>query len=278
MIRAEWAKQWGRRRTLILVAAAVLFPVVMTVSLVGTGSGKVERVGDIPLVIVPARSGLSVPLIALSSTMRFFLPLLIAVVAGEAIAGEASTGRLRYALAGPRSRGRYLLSKAGVAASICLALLAVLFAVSVAAGLIAFGWHPLTPLNGGQSAVSTVATFSPASALAKLGVGLAYVAAGMASVFSFGLLLSTVTARPFVAVAGAVGLSVLSRVFNADYLPGVSAVSRYMPSNDIDLWQHLFASPADTSGMGRFLLLQAGYFAVFSGTAWWLFTRRDVLT
>jgi ABC-2 type transport system permease protein len=204
--------------------------------------------------------------------------LLIAVVAGEAIAGEASTGSLRYALAGPRSRGRYLLSKAGVAASICLALLAVLFAVSVASGLLAFGWHPLTPLIGGQSAVSTVANFSPTAALAKLGVGLAYVAAGMASVFSFGLLLSTVTTRPFVAVAGAVGLSVVSRVFNADYLPGVSAVSRYMPSNDIDLWQHLFSSPADTSGIGRFLLLQAGYFAAFSAAAWWLFTRRDVLT
>lgn len=278
MIRAEWTKQWGRRRTLVLVAAAALFPIVMTVALVGTGSGKVERVGDIPLVLVPAQSGLSVPLISLSSTMRFFLPLLIAVVAGEAIAGEAATGRLRYALAGPRSRARYLLSKAGVAASICVVLLAVLFVVSVAAGLVAFGWHPLIPLNGSQSAISTVAAFSPASALAKLGVGIAYVAAGMASVFSFAMLLSTVTTRPFVAVAGAVGLSVLSRVFNADYLPGVGAVSRYMPNNDIDLWQHLFANPADTAGMGRFLLLQTGYFALFSVAAWWLFTRRDVLT
>ena len=277
MIGEEWTKQWGRRRTLVLFSATALFPVVMTLAVVATGSGRSDRVGDIPLIVVPARSGLSLPLISMSSTMRFLLPLLIAVVAGEVVASEAAAGRLRYALASPGSRGRYLLSKAVVAASISVVLILVFFAVSIAVGLIAFGWHPLTAANANQAAASTVATFSPGSALAKLGVGVAYIGSGMATVFSFAFLLSTVTTRAFVAVAGGAGLSVVSRVFNADYLPGVNLVSRYMPNNDIDLWQHLFASPVDTAGMGRFLLLQAGYVALFSTAAWWLFTRRDVL-
>ena len=278
MIVAEWTQQWGRPRTRVLVAATALFPVVMTVALVASGSSQVDRVGDIPLVIVPKQSGMSVPFIALSSTMRFFLPLAIAVVAGECIAAEASTGRLRYVLANPVSRTRYLLSRAAIAGSTSIFLILVLMAAAVASGLVAFGWHPFTAVNGDQTTANSVTTLSAGESLAKLGIGTAYITAGMASIFTFSMLLSTLTTRPFVAVAGGAALSVTSRVFNADYLPGVNLFSRYMPNNDIDLWQHLFARPADTAGMGRFLLLQTGYVAVFSLTAWWIFTRRDVLT
>jgi ABC-2 type transport system permease protein len=277
MIGAEWAKQWRRRRTLIVIASTAHFPVVLTVALVATGSGNLERVGDIPLLMVPSRSGLSVPFIALSSTMRFFLPLVVAVVAGEAVAGEAGAGSLRYALARPVSRTRYLASKAAVAGSICLVLVVVLPLAAGVSGLVAFGWHSLTAINGDQGASGSIATFTVWGTLGRLGISTAFVLAGMASVFSFAFLLSTLTTRSFVAVAGGAALSVFSRVLNADYLPGVSLISRYMPNNEIDLWQHLFVRPADTSGMGRFLLLQAGYVVVFSAAAWLAFTRRDVL-
>ena len=277
MIAEEWATQWTRRRTLILVVATALFPVVMTIAIVASGSSQVDRVGDIPLVIVPHRSGLAVPLIALSSTMRFFLPLAVAVVAGECIAGEAATGRLRYALAGPISRTRYLAVKALVAASISAALVAVLLIAATVSGLLAFGWHPLTAVNGDQTSAASVATFSQWDSLGKLAIGTAYIAAGMASIFAFALLLSTLTTRPFVAVAGGAAFSVVSRVFNADYLPGVNLIGRYMPNNDIDLWQHLFSSPPGSAGMGRFLILQVGYVAVFATVGWRLFNRRDVL-
>jgi hypothetical protein len=80
-----------------------------------------------------------------------------------------------------------------------------------------------------------------------------------------------------VAVAGGVGLTVLSRVLNADYLPGVAILNPYMPNNDVDLWQHLFQQPAQTDGMVHFLVLQVVYVAVFGGLAWWWFIRRDVL-
>jgi ABC-2 type transport system permease protein len=123
-----------------------------------------------------------------------------------------------------------------------------------------------------------VATFEPGAALARLGMATAYVAAGMASVFAFAFLLSTVTARPMVAVAGGVGLAVLTRVLNADYLPGVAVLSPYLPNNDVDLWLHLLQSPARTDGMAHFIVLQAMYTIAFLGLAWWSFTRRDVLT
>jgi ABC-2 type transport system permease protein len=280
VIRIELAKQWRRPRTVLTFAALALFTIVLTIVLGATGAGRIERVGDIPLLITPNHSGFSVPVIALSSTMKFFLPLAVAIFAGESVAGEAGWGSLRYALAGSVSRSRYLFSKLVVALMFSVGAVVLVPLAALAVGTIAFGWHPFTAIDGSASSPlhSTVVTFGTGTALGRLAVGTAYVAAGMTSIFAFAFLLSTVTTRPFAAVAGGVGLTIVSRVLNGDYLPGVDVLNPYMPNNDVDLWQHFFQQPAQTDGMLHFLTLQLVYVAVFLSIAWWWFTRKDILT
>jgi ABC-2 type transport system permease protein len=212
--------------------------------------------------------------------MKFFLPLAVAIFAGESVAGEAGWGSLRYVLARPVSRSKYLLSKLLVALMFSVAAVVLVPVAALVVGTVAFGWHPFTAIDGSASSAlhSTVVTFGSGAALARLAVGTAYVAAGMTSIFAFAFLLSTITTRPFAAVAGGVGLTIVSRVLNGDYLPGVSVLNPYMPNNDVDLWQHFFQQPAQTAGMLRFLVLQLVYVAVFLTAAWWWFLRKDILT
>jgi len=279
VIGVELAKQLRRPRTCLTFAAVAAFAVALTVALDAAGAGTAEPVGDIPLLIVPGGSALTVPVIALASTMKFFLPLAVAVFAGEAVAGEAGWGSLRYVLARGVSRSRLLAAKAAVAALFSAGAVALLPVVATLAGLVAYGWGPLVAVDGSASSPlhQAAASFAPAAALGRLALATAYVGAGMASVFAFSFFLSTVTSRPLVAVAGGVGLTILSRVLNADYLPGVAALAPYVPNNDVDLWLHLFQQPVQTGGMAHFLALQAVYMVVFGGLAWWWFTRRDVL-
>jgi ABC-2 type transport system permease protein len=280
MIGIELAKQWRRPRTLVTFAALASLTLALTVALEISGGNELQRVGDIPLLIVPDRSGVSVPVIALASTMKFFLPLAIAIFAGESVAGEAGWGSLRYALARPVSRTRYLFSKLVVALGLSLAAVVLVPLAALVAGTIAFGWHPFTAIDGSAStaAHSTIVTFATDAALARLGIGTAYVAAGMMSIFAFAFLLSTLTSRPFAAVAGGVGLTIVSRVLNADYLPGVAVLNHWMPNNDVDLWQHFFQEPSQTTGMSHFLVLQLIYASVFLSIARWWFERKDILT
>jgi len=263
----------------VTLCALALFTVALTIALAGTGPDRTERVGDIPLLIVPSRSGLSLPVIALASTMKFFLPLAVAVFAGESVAGDANSGTLRYALARPVSRSRYLLAKLAVAVLLSVVAVVVVPLAALALGTAAFGWHPLTAVDGGASSVvhTAVATFGPLATTGRLALATLYVIAGMTSILAFAFLLSTLTTRSFVAVAGGVGLTIVSRVLNADYLPGVAVLQPYMPNNDVDLWQHFFQQPAVTDGMVHFLVLQAVYVSVFLAAAWWCFVRRDVL-
>jgi len=115
VIRVELAKQLTRPRTYLTFLALTAFALALAVALSATGPGRVERVGDIPLLLVPRTSMFTLPLVALSSTMKFFLPLAVSVFAGEAVAGELRWGSLRYMLARGVTRSRVLAAKAAVA-------------------------------------------------------------------------------------------------------------------------------------------------------------------
>lgn len=279
MIGVELRKQVLRARSLVTLAALAAFGIGLVVAFEITGGGRPEPVGDVPLLLVPSSSGFTVPLIALSSTMKFFLPLAVAIFAGEAVAGEAVWGSLRHALAGGASRTRFLGAKALVAALLGLAAVVVVPLAALIAGLAGYGWGPLSITNGAAGLIQgPPAVFGAGATLVRLALGTAFVAAGMASIFSFAFFLSTVTNHALVAVAGGVGLTIVSRVFNADYLPGVAVLNAYAPNNNVDLWLHLFLKQPDATGMLAFLALQAGYAVTFLGLAWWWFRRRDVLT
>jgi ABC-2 type transport system permease protein len=279
LVKVEMAKQFRRPRTYLTLGALALFDVALVVALVVTGSHQQERVGDIPLFLVPATGAWTSPVIALASTMKFFLPLAVAIFAGDAVAGEAGWGSLRYLLARPVSRSRVLLSKAVVALMLSAMALLVIPVVAVLAGVVAFGWHPLVVVDGAASTRlhDVTVVFGTGAALGRLALSTAFIGAGMTSIFAFAFFLSTLTTRSFAAVAGGVGLTIVSRVLNADYLPGVAVINPYMPNNGVDLWQHWLQRPSPTDGMSDFLLLQLGYVVVFGGLAWWVFVTRDKL-
>jgi ABC-2 type transport system permease protein len=279
LIVIEWYKQVRRRRTYLALGIVAVFAVALTVALAATGASQTEFVGDVPLLMVPRTSGLSVPVIALSSTMKFLLPLAVSVFAGEAVAGDAGWGSLRYVLARPVSRARVLWSKAAVAGGLSMVTIVILAVVAFVVGGVAFGWHPLRVTDGSNSSPGHPSSVVvPASAaIGHLGVAVLYVGAGMTSIFAVAFFLSTTTRRPLVAVIGGVAVTIVSRIFNADYFPGIAVVNRYLPNNDIDLWQHLFTRSPDLSAVPHFLVLQCVYVAVFMSLAHWWFTRKDML-
>ncbi len=66
-------------------------------------------------------NGLFVALAALTVEMPFFLPIAVSAIAGDAVAGEANLGTLRYLLVTPVDRTRLLVVKLGGIAVFTLA-------------------------------------------------------------------------------------------------------------------------------------------------------------
>jgi ABC-2 type transport system permease protein len=278
VIAVELAKQCRRARGWVTLGVMAAVPALLTAVIGLTRQGIPERFGDWGSVVT-ATSGFTMPLIALSAMQLFLLPLAVAVFAGEAVAGEAAWGTLRYVLARPVSRSRVLAVKAAVAGAFSLAAVAVAGGSAMLAGAVAFGWAPLTVLDLQHTTAFSyaTATFDPGDALARVALGAAMVAAGLASTFAFALLLSTLTASPFGAVAGGVGLGLVSRAL--DNVAGLHALGPWLPLTDSGstLWTGLFFSPVQLDGLLQQALVQTAYTAAFLTAAWLRFTRSDVL-
>jgi ABC-2 type transport system permease protein len=213
-------------------------------------------------------NGVFAALAGLTVTIPFFLPLTVAVVSGDTIAGEASLGTLRYLLVRPAGRSRLLLVKAGTAAVFCLVAALTVAAGGLVAGAILFPLGRVTTLSG-----TTISLLEGMvrTAGAALVVGMSLF--GMAAV---GLFISTVTDVPVGAMAATVGIAILFAVLDA--VPQVHAIHPWLFTHRWLAFGDLLRSPVRWTDIRKDLLLQAGYVAVFGSAAWARFTTKDVVS
>lgn len=279
MIRIELLKQFRRTSYWVVLGSLAMTSVVVTVIIRLTSASTPERLGDFGSVI-PNSSGFTMATIALNSLLLFLIPLAVAIFAGESLAGEASWGGLRYLVARPVPRPRVLVSKLVVAALYSLAGVVLVSVAGLASGVAAFGWHPLSVIDLQQASpfATGLATFSPWQALGRIGLATAIVGGTMIPTFSFAALCSTLTDRPFSAVAGGVLFTFVSRAL--DNIPGFHALGPWLPVTDhgSGLWTEVLFQPTNLSGYPHLALVQAAYAVVFLGSGWIWFNRKDVLS
>jgi ABC-2 type transport system permease protein len=213
-----------------------------------------------------AGNGVFLAFIALTIMLTLVLPLVVAVVSGDSVAGEASAGTLRYLLTVPAGRTRLLAVKYLAAVIYGLAATALVAVVSLVLGVLLFPVGPVTLLSG--------TTVPVADGLLRLLLVTLYVAAGMAALAAIGLAVSTFTEHPIAAIATTLILAVASEV--GDQVPQFSAVHPYLPTHWWLSFDALLRSPVATADLLHGLLSFGVYAAIFGCIAWARFTSADV--
>lgn len=261
---AELKATFRRTRVRVCLLVLLLIPLFLAVAVLA--SGKSGGGGPTFLNRV-SHNGVFTALAALVVTVPFFLPLTVAVVSGDAIAGEAGLGTLRYLLARPAGRLRLLGAKGLTIVVFCLAAGLSVAVGGLIAGAIFFPLGPVTTLSG-----TTIPLLDGVgrTLLASLVVGASLLGLG-----AIGLFVSTLTDVPQGAVAATVGAAVIAAVLDA--LPEVSWMHPWLFTNDWQSFPDLLRTPVIWGSIVRDLLLQLGYAAVFATAAWARFTTRDVL-
>ena len=270
LLRSELRLVFGRRRNQALLVALACVPVLIAVAIriaSGDGGGGGDDGGEGPAFIGQiAGNGLFVAFTALVVTLPLFLPLAVSVAAGEAVAGEASTGTLRNLLVVPVSRTRLLVVKfAGIVAFGVAAALTV-GAAGVLIGLVLFPVGPVTLLSGG--------TLPVGAALLRVVLVALYVAAMLAGLAAIGLFASTLTEVPIAAMAVTAITAVVVQILGA--VPQISAIHPYLLTHWWLRFGDLLRDPIVYGDMGRGLLVTAAYVAVFGSLAWARLGTKDV--
>jgi ABC-2 type transport system permease protein len=260
---------FGRPRNLLLLGVLAVVPVFFGIVLRLTlHSGGPGSNGNGPQFLNQlSGNGVFLALVVLFLTETLLLlPLAIAVVTGDAVAGEASLGTLRGLLTVPAGRTRLLAVKYAAIIVFSFATCLLITVLALAMGLILFHAGPVTLLSG-----TTVSLGS--GVLRVLAVAL-YSAVAMMSLGAIGLAFSTLTTHPVGSVAGLMVLVVASEI--CDQLPSLSAIHAYLPTHWWLSWDGLFRSPVDLSGVGSGVLSYAVYAAIFLALAWARLTSADV--
>jgi ABC-2 type transport system permease protein len=261
-LASELLMVFRRRRNIALLVVLGAVPVLIGVSVkLSNSSGRGDSIfGGI------TDNGLFAALAALLVVTPLFLPLGVAVVAGDAVAGEASNGTLRYLLAVPVGRTRLLAVKFGGILAWCAVSVVVVAVCGVITGAILFPSGDLTLLSG--------RTVSYEAASYRLLLVAGYVTLSMAMVGALGLFVSTMTEVPVAAMAATLTLTIVSEVLDA--VPQLSSLHPWLPTHDWLQWIDLLRDPMAAGAVGHGLLVTAGYVAVFLSLAWARFAGKDV--
>jgi len=278
VILVELRKLIRRPRTWLTIGLLTALPTIVAIFLATTKVAPRPGEGPAFLSAVLANGALY-PAAALGIVLPIFLPVAVAVIAGDSVAGGASAGTLRYLVCRPASAGtlRYLVCRPVgrtrlLVAKLVSIIVFVLLAVVVVAGV---GYLVGTQLFGSGPLSSTSGTsLSTTQATLRTMLAVGYVGFSMLGVAAVAMFLSTVTDSALGAALGALALLVTSQVLVL--LDAAASVRPYLPTRYWLAFVDLFRDPVLWRDVGRGFALQAVYVAMFLAAAWANFATKDV--
>lgn len=266
--RVEAIRQFRRRRTLIAYSILMVLPWVLVGAFEISGPASSGN-GTPGLVVAATNGGLNFTAFSFFVSAGFLLVVIVALFCGDTIASEANWSSLRYLLAAPVPRARLLRQKLYVAATYSILAILTFALMSMIAGTVAFGWHPLR-LPGSGIDVAT------GPALGRLAVVFGYILITETVVAGLAFLLSVSTDSPLGAVGGAVGLIIVSNILDA--ITALGGWREILPSHWQFAWISALQSQITWTGMIEGAAVSVSYAIVLFALAFRRFRTRDIVS
>lgn len=196
LLKSELRWTFRRPRNLVALGLVALFPVCL-----GIGATIVDEPiygnGQAGMIEAITGNALALPVIALSATLVFLLPLVCAMSAADALAGESANGTLRGLLLAPVGRLRLLAVKAFGIATVALVAAGLVAVTGFLTGLVISGTDGLSTLSG--------TSLSLPDAAGRVVLATLWVMVQLWAVSAIALAVSACTEHPLLVMASVMG-------------------------------------------------------------------------
>jgi len=267
-LRVEAIRQLRRRRTMVAALILLALPWIL-VGAFELGGPPQPGSGAPELVDLATTGGLNFAAFSFFASVGFLLVVAVALFCGDTVASEAGWGTLRYLLAAPVPRARLLRQKLVVALAYSAVAVTSFPLMSLAAGTVAFGWHPLR-LPG------TGAVLGSGVAVGRMGIVLVYVLGTELVVAGLAFLLSVSTDSPLGAVGGAVGLVIVSDILDA--VTALGGWRQVLPTHWQFAWLDAMQPQISWGGMLEGAAVSLSYALVLFALAFRHFRAKDIVS
>lgn len=261
-LSSEVGLVFARRRNIAGLGVLAIVPIILAVAVrVGGGGG-----GGPDFVSSILGNGLFVAFAALVLELPLFLPLAVATIAGDSVAGEANIGTMRYLLTVPVGRTRLLVVKYAAIMIFAFASIALVALVGSVIGLALFGGGDMILLSG------TTASFG--EAVGRLVLSCLYLGCGLSALGAIGLFVSTLTEQPIGATVAVVLINLMMII--CDAVDQLAWLHPWLLTHWWTAFAGLLRDPVATADLWRGLATFGAYAIVFWLLAWARFTTKDV--
>ncbi len=276
LVRIELYKIFKKWRTYIgFIAIAVLVPIIEVAMLIEGARSLDFMTRNLQQSFVFVGNLLNGYLVSylILNALTIHIPFLIALVAGDLLAGEATAGTYRMLVTRPISRFKIVTSKF-IAGAIYTNLLVLWLAIfSLVLGFIMFGIGELIVIKS-----STIIIFSRDDVFWRFILGYGFAALSMMVVTSLAFLFSSLVENAIGPIVTTMAIIIVFIIISAININFFQNIKPYLFTTYMQSWRLFFDKPVDFSEIIKSVLILSGHIIVFFSAALFIFKRKDILT
>jgi ABC-2 type transport system permease protein len=290
LLQLELFKIFKRPRTYIPFAAIAAMILIIQLGLKFDGRSYLElmmsSISDsfyVPFGMV--MNGYLVAFIILN-TLLIQIPLLVALVAGDMIAGEANMGTLRTLVMRPVSRTRLMLVKFGAAVIYTVLLLVWMAVLALFLSMILFGTNDMLIARN-----TVMEQIRSSDVLWRYVAAFAYATVALSTVAALAFLLSVFAENSIGPIVSTISIVIVLTILSEMRIPIYdNTVKPWLFTSHMLAWKGFFYSRSDGQGAAipgtienlpailRSLGILLAYIAAFVTTAIVAFNKKDILS
>ena len=220
------------------------------------------------------------------NTLLIQMPLLVALVSGDSIAGEANMGTLRLALTRPVSRTRYMLVKFYASIVYTIALLVWMALLALVISILLFGVNDMVILR--SRGLEVIQSFD---IWWRYIAAFGYAAVALTTVSALAFLLSVFAENSIGPIISTMSIVIVFTILSEMNIPIYdTTVKPYLFTSHMVAWKGFFYMKSDAEGATipgtiqnlpailRSMGILIVYTIVFVWSAIWIFKKKDILS
>lgn len=208
----------------------------------------------------------------LLNSLIIHIPILICLVTGDTIAGEASSGTLRMILLRPFSRTQIYLAKTITGFIYTISLILFLAIMTYGMGYLLFGTGDLIVLRRG------VTVLGSDDVMWRFFFAFCTGALSMLVVASLSMMISSFVTNAIGPIVGTISIIIALNIIFTLGAPLFKDIIPYVFTSHFVKWQYFFDFNLNMPALKTSIIVQICYIIVFSAVGIWNFNRKDILS
>jgi ABC-2 type transport system permease protein len=206
-------------------------------------------------------------------TLLVHVPLLIALIAGDAIAGEAAMGTLRLLATKPISRSGLLLAKFLATCLYTLSLLLFMAVLALFGSMLLFGTGDMMVFKS-----SVFLILDKSDVLWRYVGAFGFALLSMITVAALAFMLSVFAENSIGPIIATMSIVILFTILTTMDIPFFNVLKPYLFTNHMLNWKGFFEQPVDVREVVKSAVVLLAHIVLFVSIAIFVFRKKDILT